>query len=132
MPLGDLASEGVRDGDALLHRYAGQRHERDDIHGAEARVLALVRAHVDLEVRGGDERVRGGCHGVRVAGECEDRAVVVDVAGLIEEPDARNVADGFREPVDHVAAAALADVRHAFDQPRHGPKTSVIPHLWGL
>ena len=92
VPLGDLASEGVRQSDALLHRHAGERDERHDVHSAEARVLSLVRAHVDLEVRGGDERVRGGCNGVGVAREGEDGAVVIDVAGLIEEPDARHVA----------------------------------------
>ena len=132
VPLGDLAPEGVRQSDAFFHRHAGQRHERHDIHRAEARVLALVRAHVDLEVRGGDQRVRGGCNGVGVAGEREDRAVVIDVAGLIEEPDARNVADGFRESVDHVAAAALADVGHAFHQPRHGRSLASSPICGGL
>src|ERR1700704_3179692 len=93
-------------------------------------MLALVRAHVDLEVSRGNEAVRGGGHCVRVAGEGEHRAVVIDVAGLIEEPDAGDVADGFRESVDRVATPAFADVRHTLDQPRHG--RSVIPHPWGL
>src|SRR3981081_1864428 len=93
-------------------------------------MLPLVRAHVDLEVGGGDEGVRGGGHRIRVAGEGEDRAVVIDVAGLIEEPNAGDVADGLRQSVDRVAAPAFADVRHTLDQPRHG--RSVIPHPWGL
>src|ERR1700704_355416 len=93
-------------------------------------MLPLVRAHVDLEVGGGNEGVRGGGHRIRVAGEGEDRAVVIDVAGLIEEPNAGDVADGLRQSVDRVAAPAFADVRHTLDQPRHG--RSVIPHPWGL
>src|SRR5439155_8463471 len=109
-----------------------KRHERNDVHRAEARVLALVRAHVDLDEGGCDEGVRGGGHRVGVAGEGEDGAVVIDVTRLIEEPDPGDVADGLRQSVDHLAAAAFADVRHALHQPRHGASVPVIPHPWGL
>src|SRR5438132_7382995 len=129
---GDLVPEDVCDGDALLHRHTGKRHERNDVHRAEAWVLALVRAHVDLEEGGCDEGVRGGGHRVGVAGKGEDGTVVVGVARLIEEPDAGDGADGLRQSVDHIAAAAFADVWHAFHQPRHGGSVPVIPHPWGL
>ena len=129
---GDLMSEGMRDGDALLHRHAGERYERNDVHRAEPRVLALVRAHVDLAERRRDEGVGGGGHRVGVAGEREHGAVVIDVARLIEKADPGDAADGLRQSIDHVAAAAFADVRHALHQPRHGRSLPVIPHPWGL
>ncbi len=120
--LRNLMAEAVRDRDALFHRHAGERNERHDVHRSEARMLARVRAHVDLAIRRGDEGMRGGRDRFGVAGEREHRAVVIAVARLVEKPNAGDLADGLRQPVDHIAAPALADIRHAFDQPRHDVK----------
>ena len=40
--LRDRVAEAARDQDALLHRRSGERHEWDDVHRADARVLASV------------------------------------------------------------------------------------------
>ena len=65
-------------------------------------------------------------HRVGLAGVCEHRAVVVDVARPVQETNAFGRADRVGEPVDDVAAPAFAHVRNALDEPRHRGEASVI------
>ena len=50
----------ARQRDAVGHRHALDRHERDDVDGAEARVLARVLAQVDAREARVEERQHGG------------------------------------------------------------------------
>ena len=47
----DALAELARERDAVLHRRALERDERDDVGGAHARVLARVRVEVDQPLR---------------------------------------------------------------------------------
>ena len=43
----------------VIHRRRAERHERDDVDGPDARVLARVAVHVDLVDRDLDQPLRG-------------------------------------------------------------------------
>ena len=56
----DPLAEVPRQLDAVVHRGRAERHERDDIDGADPRVLAGVGVHVDLVDRDLDQPLEGG------------------------------------------------------------------------
>ena len=75
-------------------RVRAQRHERDDVHGADARVGAGVLLHVD-QLDGAADRRGGGAHDrLGGAGEGHHAAVVGLVARVVEQRDAVDLADG--------------------------------------
>src|SRR5207237_1296495 len=43
-----FAAEAMRQGDALVHRHAGEGNERNDVDRTEARMLAFMGPHVDF------------------------------------------------------------------------------------
>jgi len=78
-----------------------------------------VYIHVD-EVYGAP----GGCesrrrHGIEVADEGDDAAVVTLVGLHIQQPDARGLSHGVGQGVDNYASPSLAEIGHAFDDLRH-------------
>src|SRR5206468_4966266 len=117
---GDRGADAVRKRDAVGHRDAGERDEWDDVDRAETRMLPLVPAHVDGLVRRVDERERRALDRVGLAGEREDRAVVIGIARPIEQSYAGRCGDDPREAVDDVEPTAFTDVRNALDDARHG------------
>ena len=118
-PVGQARSERPGERDAFVHRRLAERDERDDVDGADPGVLAGLALHVD-----GLDRDRHGCleslgHTGRAAGEGEDAPVVTGVARPVEEVDVGRGRDRRGEPVDDLEPAALAEVRHGFDELRH-------------
>ena len=101
---------------AVVHRRVAQRDERDDVDGADPRVLAAVLLHVDVGDGLLHEPLQARGHGVVLAGDGEHRAVVAGVRGAVEQEDAGDRGQGVGEPLDHVEATALGDVGHAFDE----------------
>ena len=132
---GRLFVEEHGDLEALRHRLAhvpGQRHavlhgraldgdERHDVHGAHARVLALVAAQVDAAYGHLEEREQAGPERRLVADQGQDAAVVVLVGLDVEDAQARDRLQGRDRGVDHLGAPSLADVGDRLDDPRHGP-----------
>src|SRR5205823_4190977 len=81
-----------------------------------ARVLALMGGEVD-ELRGlGDARIRGGDGDVDGDDEGDDGAVVRGVGRDVEDGGAVDGGNGVTNGGDDLGAAALAEVRHAFDE----------------
>ena len=117
--LRDVGAEATGELDALVHRRLAERHEGDDVDGADARVLALVLLHVDL--RDGDLDGTLHRHGDRLglAGEGQHAAIVVDVRRPIEEVDVRCRGHDSRQGIDDLGAPALAEVGDALDQLCH-------------
>ncbi len=76
---GDFGRGVLRKRDALGHRDAVDRHERHDIHGAEPRMLASVRAEIDVLDCRPDKGENGGLQRFCVAGQREHRAMVCGV-----------------------------------------------------
>ena len=93
-----------------------ERHERDDVHRPDPRVLPGVRVHVDLVDRRGHEPLERLADGVVLAGEREDGPVVARVARPVEQVDARDGRDRVGETVDDVEPTTLGDVRDGFDE----------------
>ena len=114
----DALPEGVRQGDAVVHRRRPERDERDDVDRTDAWVLAVVGVHVDVVDGGRDEPLEGLAHGRMLAGDGEHRAVVAGVARAVEQPRAVDRRDGVGHPVDHVEPPPLGDVRDRLDQHR--------------
>ena len=122
-----LFAEAVGERDGFGHGDAADRHERHDVNGAEARVFAFVRPHVDLGERCVHQCVGRLAYRLGLAGEREDRAVVVGVAGLIEKAHAGDGGDRGGDPRDDVRAPSFADIRYAFDQRCHRTEGSLWP-----
>ena len=105
--------------DALIHRHAGNRHDRADVERAHARVGALVLGHVD-EASGGNRAPEcriadgSGC-----ADEGVDRAIRVGARVDIEEPDAADARNRPGDCVDHRPVTPLGEVRNALDEWGH-------------
>ena len=112
----DPGAEVPRHLDGVVHRRRAERHERDDVDGTDARVLAGVAVHVDLVDRDLDEPLERVGDRIVLAGHREDRAVVAGVARPVEQEDALALLDGIRHPVDDIEAAALRYVRDGLDQ----------------
>ena len=74
---------------------------------------------VDLSERDVRQRVGGRQNGSRLAGEGEYRAVMVGVAGLVEQAHTAYRCDRGGDLRDDASAAPFADVRDAFDQRGH-------------
>lgn len=106
--------------DCLLHRRLAQRHERQNIERADARVHAPVRAQVD--VFQGCARQRHP----RIADRCSrshgrnDAAVVNDVAGTVNHTRA-GVFNTPHASIHHLGAAAFGDVRDNFENLQRYP-----------
>ncbi len=117
-------AEARRDGGAGLpgqrhavgHRRALDRHEGDDVDGAQARVLAAVRPEVDVGDGPFDERQDGSLDAVGVAGEGEDGTVVRRVRGMVEQADAFDAPHGVGHGRDDLGPASFAHVGNAFDE----------------
>ena len=104
--------------DAIAHRHAFDGDERHDVDGAEPRMLAFVRAEIDVGNGALEERHHRALDAGLIASEREHRSVVRGVGGMIEQAHAghgRNRVDHAR---DHVGTTAFADVRNAFDEHR--------------
>ena len=75
-------------------RVFAQRHERDDVDRADARVGAGVLLHVDQLEGASDRRGGGADHRLGRAREGHHAAVVGLVARVVEQRDAVDLADG--------------------------------------
>jgi hypothetical protein len=123
--LGGPASELVRERHAVVHRRARDGHERAHVERAHARVLALLRAHVDALAghacageRALDDRLGRADEGV-------DGAVGGGSRVDVEQRAAGRCADRVGDGVDHGPVTAFREVRHALDQlPQAAPPGS--------
>ena len=86
-PLGDPGRERAGERDAVVHRGVAERHERDDVDRADARVLAGLRPCRSRRRRRRPPLERGAT-GVGVAGQGQHAPVVAGVARPVEEVDA--------------------------------------------
>ena len=84
-----VAADVLRQRDAVGHRRALDRDERHDVHGAEARMLALVCSQIDGGDGGCEEREGRRLERRRIPDEREDRTVVRGVGRMVEQPHAR-------------------------------------------
>ena len=105
-----------------------ERHERDDVDGPDARVLAGVLVHVDLVDRDLERAARGPPR----PRPCSPAIVNTDrlwLASLVRSSrkTPSPLGDGLRQPVDDVEPAALGDVRDGFDQ--HASMLSALPEV---
>ena len=114
--LRDPLAEAARQLDALVHRRVAERHERDHVDRADARVLALVLLHVDLVDGRPDEPLQRVADRAGRSGEGEHRAVVARIARPVEEVDAGDAGDGRASQLDDLESAALGDVRDGLDE----------------
>src|SRR5438105_2807521 len=101
------------------HVLGSQRHDRNDVGGADPRMSAFVRAKVD-QVTGarnpGEKRVDEGS----VLGhEREDRAVVVGVGVNVE--NGRVLRERRADRLDRPLIPALGEVRDGLERQRHPP-----------
>ncbi len=110
-----VAADFPRERHAVRHRHAFERHERHDVHRADARMLAAMRAQIDVGDRALEQRQHRALDAGGVAGEREDRAVVRRVGGVIEQAHAVDRANRVGHRRDDLGPASFADVRHAFD-----------------
>ena len=106
----DPARQLDRGLDRAAHLVRFQRHDRDDVGGADPRMGALVAAQVDAVARAGDAREQRLDQLVRVADEREDRAVVVGVDVHVEQ--ARGRRERTAQRLDHRVVAAFREVGH--------------------
>ncbi len=122
----DLLAEAAGQVDALLDPRAAERHERDDVDGADARVRAGVLLHVDQLQRAADRRGRSAHDRLGTAGEGHDAAVVRLIARVVEHRDAIDLADGSDDLLDDLRAPPFAEVRHALDQAWHASIVALL------
>ena len=113
--LGDGGREVAGALDACSIVVSPERHEGHDVHGTDARVLALLHAHVDALDGHLDRPLHGRHHPARVARHGVDAALVVCVRRLVQEPDAAVAADGVSDRVQRLGTGALAEVGDALD-----------------
>ena len=99
------------------HVPLGERHDRDDVRGADARMGTLVAAKVDPLTRGRDAGEQGGHELVPVPDEREDGAVVIGVGVHVEELGVH--AQGRGKRVDRGAVAPLREVRDGLEWQPH-------------
>ena len=109
----------------------GHPFERDEgrhVQGADARMHPGVAPQVDPLHGDAGRGQQGGGNGLGIAGEGEDRAVVIDVGRLVQQMDAENRANRLGERRQHGGVAAFREVRHAFDPTGHSPtRYSTVP-----
>jgi hypothetical protein len=96
---------------ALLERYALNRNERADVHGAYARMNSRMGSEIDsLSGNAGQAHCRVH-HKLGASGEGEDGAMVILVAGLIEQRRSHGVG----QRGDYHGVAPFGEIRYALD-----------------
>ena len=109
----------------LLHRDAGDRHQRADVHAAEARVFTGVLAHVDelgTHPRGAD----GSLDDLRrLAHEGEDGPIGGAAGVDVQQGDSVGRADGVGDGVENRGIAPLGEVGDALDELCHGSGAAI-------
>ncbi len=75
-PLGDGRADVLRQRHAVSHRDALDRDERHDVHGAEPRMFAAMRAQVDVRDRALEEHQHRLLEAGRVADDREHGTIV--------------------------------------------------------
>ena len=114
----DAFPDSPRQRDRIGHRGVAQRDEGHDVERADSWMNAGVPAEIDqlhgvcCERDGGIREVR------RITGERQDRPMVRGVGRAVEQTDALDAADCFRERVHDRRIASLADVWNALEE-RH-------------
>ena len=121
---GDAAAEVAGEADALLQRRLAERHERDDVDGADPGMLPGLLLHVDLAEGDRDQPLQRVGHWPGLPRQGEDAAVVGRIARPVEEVRAGHRLQRRGQPVDHLEPAALGHVGHGFDE-RHG---AIVAH----
>ena len=95
------------------------RDERHHVHGAHARVLALVGAHVDHRDRRPHGFKNGGLERFGFPHHRDDAAVVVLIPLAVEKLDPLPAPERPDDFFDLLQVAPLAEVGDAFDDPGH-------------
>ena len=106
--------------DALVDRGVAERHERDHVHGADARVLALVDVHVDACDCLSDGRFHGVGDVVGGTGEGQHAPIVVAIGRPIEQMHACHGTHLRCDGIDDVKSPPFAEVWNALDELGHG------------
>src|SRR5437867_12166183 len=109
--------------DAVVHRDAADRDERDHVGGADAGMLATMGGEVDPaeSLYGGTKRGLGD--GLGWPDERQDRAIVVSVALAVQHDDAGDGLNGVDQRVNSLGLPAFADVGDTLDKTIHVPPT---------
>ena len=114
-PCGDRLPDRSSEVDAGGHRCGVEGYKRHDVNHADPRVLAPMRAQVDLCRRNGEEAEEALGQGPRVPHDGQDRAIVRRIGRAIEQARAGNVTGGIRELPDDLGSTAFADVGNGLD-----------------
>src|ERR1051326_5908541 len=110
-----LAEAAGEDG-AFIHRHVGDGNEGDDVGGADTRVRAAVRRHVDQFDAFLDEAEGRLEHRLRLADERDDSAVRIRARIDVEERDNADGRRRLRDGLINLRPPALGDVRYALDE----------------
>ena len=115
--VGHPPTECDRRGARERHPIRSERHDRDDVRGADTRMDPVVAAQIDQLGRPGDAVQQAFDDVLLLGDDGEHRAVVIRVRMDVEHAPAapKRLRDGF----DHRRVAALRDVRYGFEE-RHG------------
>ena len=118
--IGDPLSDGTSDCDTIVHGNARDGDEGEHVDSPHPRMFASMTIHVD-QLHGllrTSERCLGDTGAI--ADEGDDGPVVVRIHLLIEDSDLGHGADGLRDRIDDILAAALREIGDALDDLRHG------------
>src|SRR5437899_5414065 len=118
-PLSDRAGEA----DTIVHRDARDGDKGEDVESSHPWMFALVTIHVDPLHGLLRTSERGLGDTSAIANERDYGAIVVRVHLLIKDSDPGDGADGLRDCVDDILAAALGEIGDALDDLRHGGPT---------
>lgn len=127
--LGQRLPDVARDADTFRHRGVAEWDEGHDIHCPDAWVFALVMSEVDCSDGPFGKQQRSGPDRKGWSGECEDRAMMRRVSGVVEEHQVVDSAQLGRELVEELLSASLADVGDAFDEAHASDPRCIIPWL---
>src|SRR3989442_7267537 len=120
--VGNSFSDRAREAATIVHRDARDGDKGEDVESSHPRMFALVTIHVDPLHGLLRTSERGLGDTSAIANERDDGAIVVRVHLLIKDSDGGDGADGLRDRVDDILAAALGEIWDALDDLRHcGP-----------
>src|SRR5205823_3865490 len=112
----DALAEAAGEGGAFVHGHLGDRDERHDVDGADARVRAAVRRHIDQLHALFDEPIRRLEHRLRLADEGDDGAIRVGARIDVQQRDAWYRGRSFRNGLVDLRPSTLGDVGNALDE----------------
>jgi hypothetical protein len=115
----DSLPHSLRQMNTILHCRAAQWHKGHNIRGPHPRVNTIVFPDIDEISRHAKSTESRFSNGVRFTDKAEDRAVVISIHRLVQQPNPLHRLHGQHQCPHCCLISSLTEVRHTLDKSIH-------------